>query len=142
MSTTAVQGIGGKLQVSASSPVSYSNVAQLKNITFGGMTVEFDEITNLDSGLFKEWMKTLVDAKEVSFEGVLKTTDASQQALLTNIQTAGAAALEYWRVLIFGGSTLDFQGYVADYTPKVEYNKAVTFGGKIKITGGITATWA
>jgi|SRR5579863_8554889 len=141
MPTTAVQGIGGKLLVSASSPVSYSPVAQLKNITFGGLTVDFDEITNLDSGLFKEWMKTLVDAKEISFEGVLKPLDASQQSLLTNIQTAGAAALEYWRVQLVEGSTLDFTGYVSDYTPKIEHNKAVTFGGKIKITGGITATW-
>ena len=141
MSTTAVQGIGGKLLVSASSPVSYSPVAQLKNIKFGGMTVDFDEITNLDSSLFKEWMKTLVDAKEISFEGVLKPLDASQQALITNIQTAGSAALEYWRVQLAEGSTLDFQGYVADYAPIIEYNKAVTFSGKIKITSGITPTW-
>jgi len=141
MSTTAVQGIGGQLLVSAGSPVSYTPVAQLKYIKFGGMTVDFDEITNLDSGLFKEWMKTLVDAKEISFEGVLKPLDSSQQNLLTNIQTAGSAALEYWRVKLAEGSTLDFQGYVGDYAPGIEYNKAVTFTGKIKITGGITATW-
>ena len=141
MPTTAVQGIGGQLLVSASSPVSYTPVAQLKKIVFAGLTVDFDDITNLDSGIFKEWMKTLVDAKEISFEGVLKPLDTSQQNLLTNIQTAGAAALEYWRVKLAEGSTLDFQGYVADYAPTVEYNKAVFFSGKIKITGGITATW-
>lgn len=143
MSTVAVQGIGAQLNVGGNtSPVTYSKIAQLKTIKFGGFTVDFDEITNLDSGLYKEWMKTLVDAKELSADGVWKPSDSSQQGLITNINTSGQSALEYWQVLTPDGTSFLFQAYVSDYVPGIEYNKAITFSLKLKITGPVDIAWS
>jgi predicted secreted protein len=140
--TIAYPGYGSKLANGGTTGASYTNVAQLKKINFSGLKAEFDDITNLDSpNIFKEWMKTIVDGDTVQFDGVLNPADPTSQALLSNIGTAGSAALNYWKISLTNGSTLIFQGYVQDYKLGVEYNKAITFSGAIKIVGNITAAW-
>lgn len=120
----------------------YTNVAQLKNVKFNGLKAEFDDITNLDSpSIFKEWLKTVVDGSDVTFDGVLNPSDPTSQGLLTNLSTAGSAALNYWKLTLTNGSTLTFQGYVQDFKLGVEYQKAITFSSAIKIVGNITAAW-
>ena len=143
MTTVAVQGIGSILGVgNGASPEVFTKVSQLKSIKFGGFTVEFDEITNLDSVLYKEWMKTLIDAKEISMEGIFKPTDASQQSFVANIQTAGSAALKNYQVLTPDGTKFNFAAYASDFVPGIEYNKAIAFSAKLKITGAVTITWS
>src|SRR5579872_2958333 len=110
MPTVAIQGIGAVLNMGGNtSPVTFQKIAQLKKIVFGGFTVEFDDITNLDSGTpgqaaYKEYLKTLIDPKEISAEGVWKPSDPSQQGIIDNINKAGQAALYYWEVETSDGS--------------------------------------
>lgn len=142
MTTTASPGYGSKLANGGVSGGAYTNVAQLKKFTFSGLGADFDEITNLDSPtIFKEWMKTTVDGKDCSFDGVLNTTDPTMQNLLTNLATSGSAALNFWRITLTTGSTLIFQAYVSEFATGAEYNKALTFSGKLKIVGNITTSW-
>ena len=87
-------------------------------------------------------MKTVVDGDTISFDGVLNPADPTTQSLLTNISTAGSASLFYWKITTTDGSTFVFTAYVQDFKFGVEYNKAITFSGTLKIVGNITATWS
>lgn len=140
--TIAFPGYGSKLASGGTTGAAYTNVGQLKKVNFSGLKAEFDDITNLDSPtIFKEWMKTIVDGDTVSFDGVMNPSDPTTQSLLTNLATAGQAALFFWKLTLTNGSTLIFQGYVQDFKFGVEYNKAITFSGAIKIVGNVTAAW-
>jgi len=141
--TTAYPGRGSKLATSSTNS-NYVNVAQLQKFAFAGMSAAFEDITNLDSpSIFKEWMKTIVDAKDVSFTGVLDPSNpAGVQGLLTQLQTSGATSLYYWQITLTNGSVLTFQGYVSELMPvSVEYSKALVYSGKIMIVGAVTAAW-
>lgn len=138
----AYPGYGSKLENGGTAGSSYTAIGQLKKFNFSGLKAEFDDITNLDSpSIFKEWMKTVVDGDTVTFDGVMNPADTQTQALLTNLATAGSAALNFWKILLSSGSTLVFTGYVQDFKFGAEYNKAITFSGTIKIVGNVTATW-
>jgi hypothetical protein len=146
MTTVASPGYGSHLASGGTAGSAYTNIGQLRKFNFSGLGANFDNITNLDSpapggAVFEEWMKTTVDGKECGFDGVLNTTDPTMQSLLTNLEAAGAAALYYWKITLTTGSTLVFQGYVAEYATGAEYNKALSFSGKIKIVGPVVATW-
>lgn len=140
--TVAYPGYGSNLLNGGSTGAAYSAIGQLKKFNFAGLKAEFDDITNLQSPtIFKEWMKTVVDGDTVTFEGVMNPADVQTQGLLTNLATAGSAALDYWKISLTNGSVLVFQGYVQDFKFGAEYNKALTFNGTIKIVGNVTATW-
>jgi predicted secreted protein len=141
--TVAYPGYGSHLASGGTTGASYTNIGQLKKFNFGGLKAEFDDITNLDSPtIFKEWMKTVVDGSDVTFDGVLNPTDTVTQQLLTNISTAGSGALFFWKITTTDSSTFVFTAYVSDFKFGAEYNKAITFSGSLKIVGNITATWS
>src|SRR5579871_17210 len=144
--TVAYPGYGSHLATAGAGGTSggpFTNIGQLKKFNFGGLKADFDEITNLDSPtIFKEWMKTVVDGSDVTFDGVLNPTDAPTQGLLTNISTAGSAAAYWWKITTTDNSTFVFQAYVSDFKFGAEYNKAITFSGSLRIVGNITATWS
>ena len=142
MTTTAYQGRGSHLANGGTTGTSYTNLGQLKKFNFSGLKADFDEITNLDSpSIFKEWMKTIVDGSDVTFDGVMNPADPTLQALLSNLALAGAAALNYWQITLTNGSVIVFQAYVQEFKFGAEYNKAITFTGALKIVGNVAATW-
>lgn len=147
--TVSYPGFGSHLASGGTAGSSYTNVAQLKNADFDGLKVDFDEITNFDSptggaglAVFKEYIKTVVDGGSCTFDGVLNPADPTSEALFTNLQLNGQTALYFWKLTLTDGSILVFQGYVESFKMKVQYNKAITFSGGIKIVGPITATWS
>jgi predicted secreted protein len=141
--TIAFPGYGSKLASGGTTGASYTNIAQLKKVNFSGFKAEFDDITNLDSPtIFKEWLKTVVDGDTITFDGVLNPADPTTQTLLSNISTAGSSALFFWKLSTTDGSTFVFTAYVQDFKFGVEYNKAMTFSGTLKIVGNISATWS
>jgi hypothetical protein len=141
--TVAYPGYGSTLASGGTAGSSYTNLGQLKKFNFGGLKAEFDDITNLSSpSIFKEWMKTVVDGSDITFDGVLNPTDPTIQGLLTLIGTAGAASLYYWKITTTDGSTFVFTAYVSDFKFGAQYDKAITFSGSLKIVGNITAVWS
>jgi predicted secreted protein len=141
--TVAYPGYGSHLASGGTAGTTYVNIGQLKKFDFGGLKADFDDITNMDSPtIFKEYMKTLVDGSDVTFDGVLNPVDVTTQALLTNIATAGSAALFFWKITTTDGSTFVFNAYVASFKFGAEYNKAITFSGSLKVVGAVTATWS
>jgi hypothetical protein len=143
MTTTAYPGRGSTLANGGTAGSSYTTLAQLKKFAFSGLKAESDDITNLSSPTInKEWLKTIVDSDNVTFTGVLNPADPTYESLLANLYTAGQAATNYWQITLTDGSVLTFQGFVLDFKPAdVEYNKALSFTGTLKITGQVTAVW-
>lgn len=141
--TVAYPGYGSSLANGGTSGGSYTNLGQIKKFDFNGLKAEFDDITNLSSpSIFKEWMKTVVDGDTVTFSGVFNPADPTEEALLTNIATSGSAALDYWKITLTDGSTLVFQAYVSEFKTGVQYDKAITFSGSLKLVGNVTASWS
>lgn len=141
--TVAYPGYGSTLASGGTTGASYTTLGQLKKFGFNGIKADFDEITNLGSpSIFKEWLKTTVDGSDVTFDGVLNPVDTVTQSLLTNISTAGSAALFYWKITTTDGSTFIFTAYVSDFKFSVEYNKAIVFSGTLKIVGSPTVVWS
>jgi hypothetical protein len=148
MTTQALPGYGGKLYNGGGTGAAYTVIAQLRKFKFGGIKVEFEDITNLDSpaapggALYKEWLKTMVDGGSVTFDGVLQPGDPSTQALIANQQASPANALEYWQIKLANSTTtFTFLAYVETFDLSNEYNKAVPLNGGLKIVGVVAVTW-
>jgi len=139
MTTVSYQGRGSKLQTSADG-VTYTSVAQLRNIKFGGLKSTVDKVTNLDSpNAFEEILPTIIDPGDCSYDGVLDPANPTVQSLLTLLQNQ---TLTFFKVTFPGlANTITWKGYVVDHVPaEVGYAKAITFSGKIMITGPVTIT--
>lgn len=138
MTTTAYQGRGSHLATSPDG-VTYTNVAQLKTIVPSGLKVKEEDITNLDSPTaFMEILPTVVDPGDFAIEGILDPQNATINNLATLLQNR---TLTYFKITLPENSTITFQGYVQEYVPgKIDAVKAITFSGKIRVTGAVTIT--
>ncbi len=149
MSSIAVPGFGTKLANGGTSGVSYTNVAQCKNVKLPIGKIKTDDITNFDSptsggggAVYQEFIKTMVEADSVSFDLVMSPTDPSQQAVAANIQASPTTSLDYWRLTTSDGTTFIFQGYVAGDDIEVNFDKAIVGKASIKVSGPINITWS
>ena len=118
------------------SPATFITVAELRKIDFTGSKYDLDEITNMQSGTVKEWITTLADAGEISFEGNFLPKEESQDALYNTFFIAGLLGL--WKVTMPGtNGIITFNGYVTKFDLNFDVSKHVTVNGAIKITGQV-----
>jgi hypothetical protein len=139
MSSKGYQGRGSTLAVETTltSPVAWTNIAQLQKFAFGGIKVATDNITNLDSpDAFEEILATTINPGDVSFDGILDPANAEVGDLVTRLQ---ARTLSNFKITLTDGSKFTFSGYFTELVPAtVEYSKAIMYSGKITITGAVT----
>ena len=96
----------------------------------GSPKVDTDEIevTNMDSGSWKEYMMGFSDGGEVSLEGYLQGDDAGQA---DSKEIAEA-------VITFPGSGApkwEFSGFVKSFETSAEHNGAVGFTASLRVSG-------
>jgi hypothetical protein len=143
MSTNAYQGRGSSLAVETlfGSPATFETIAQLQKFAFGGLKVAIDKVTNLDSpDAFEEVIATTIDPGDVSFDGILDPANASIGEINTLLQ---ARTKSSFKITLSDGSTFTFSGYFTEFAPaNVDYSKAITFSGKITITGAVVGPTA
>ena len=60
---------GTVIQFEAPGSTYFEPLAEIKNINFSGAKYDLADVTNYESGNFREWLTTLADSGEVSFEG-------------------------------------------------------------------------
>lgn len=139
MSTVAYVGRGSTLSVETSiSPVTYTEVGQLQKFAMSGIKVTTDDVTNLDSpSAFKEIIGCLIDPGDVSFNGILDPANTSQVDMLSYCQ---AMTLQNFQIKLSDKVTkVTFSGLVTEWVPAVvETTKAISFSGKITITGPVS----
>lgn len=143
--SNAFAGRGSQIQYSANPPsVPYNILAEAKSAAFSGMKYDLADVTNYESGAFREWLPTLADSGDLSFSGNLIPNDTSENDL---IGFFNSATLVTWQVVLppapqqgFNTSlgTFTFKGYVASIDRNIPHDKEATISGKIKITGEIS----
>ena len=88
---------GTVIQFEAPGSTYLEPLAEIKNINFSGAKYDLADVTNYESGNFREWLTTLVDSGECSFEGNYISGDPSQASLL-NFFNNGTLVL--WQITL------------------------------------------
>lgn len=143
--SAAFAGRGSSLQFSVNPPsVAYVPAAEIKTISFSGSKYDLADVTNMESGNFREWLPTLADSGELAFTGNMIPNDATEGDLIGFFNTA---TLVTWQVVLpaapqqgFAVSlgTFTFKGYVSSIDRSIPVDKEASISGKIKITGQIS----
>lgn len=136
MPSTAIAGRGTALQRSPDGST-YTTVAEVKKVSQSGSKADMDDITNMDSAsAWREYLPTLLDGGEVSFDCLWYPGSSIQSQLRTDFQ---AQSLLYWKILLSNATNgISFQGYVVQVDGDWPVDKAVTKSFKLKITGPVT----
>jgi hypothetical protein len=114
--------------------VGFVPLAEIKDINFTGAKYDLDDVTNYESGNFREWITTLADSGDVSFSGNYVPSDASQAALLGFFNTG---VLVNWKITLPAAANaqpITFKAFVQSLEHNLPLDKAATISGKLKIT--------
>lgn len=118
---------------------SFQVLAEIKSIDFSGSKYDLDDVTNYESGNFREWITTLADSGELSFTGNYIPSDVSQQSLRGFFN---AGTLVDWQITLpeaaEAEAPIEFSAYVSSEDVNLPLDKAASITGKLKITGQIT----
>src|SRR5208282_5686756 len=138
VNSQAFAGRGTVLQLGTggSSPYTFTELAEVKKIQFSGTKYDLADVTNMESGNFREWLPTLADSGEISFEANLIPGDATQQSLIATLNSAILTPVQV--VLPNALGTFAFNAYVQTIDRDFPIDKEATISGKLKITGQIT----
>jgi predicted secreted protein len=138
MSSQAFAGRGTKLSYNpvVNPSTGFTDVAELRTIQFTGSKYDLADVTNMDSGNFREWLPTLADSGELSTSGNYIPSDLSQKDLTSFYNTA---RLVNWKVTLPNSlGVISFAGYVSSLERDLPVDKEAMVTIKIKITGPIT----
>lgn len=117
----------------------YVPLAEIKGVDFSGSKYDLDDVTNFESGNFREFISTLADSGELSFNANYIVTDSSQQALLGFFNTGARVS---WQITLPSAANapnpIQFVGFVTGLDHNLPLDKAASVAVKIKITGAVT----
>lgn len=139
----AFSGEGSILSIgNGGSPEVFTEVMELKNINFTGAKADLADVTNMNSGAFREFVPTLLDSGEANLTGNYIPSDPGQvlmQGIWLNRQKAWFQIVEPLASVPAGKTNpgvATFYGFVSDPGyPDLDATKEATFSAKIKITG-------
>ena len=138
-------GKGASLSISTDGGTTWTQIKQLKTISYPNSKADFDDITNMDSpGAYHEFAPTTLDAGTADFQGVWNPSDAGQIAASAAFEAQALCQFKHQFAPSVGESTgfvRTFNGYMAA-KPGVDaqFDKASTYNGSIKVTGPYTDT--
>jgi predicted secreted protein len=112
----------------------FTPIAELRKITRSGSKADLADVTNMESGAYREKLPTLLEPGEISFEGNYIPSDATQGYLQTDFDNQ---ALHNWQIVLPGSrGTWSFKAYVtAIDVPDLQVDKEALITGKLTITG-------
>lgn len=123
-----------------------TTIAEVKKVDFTGGKADTADVTNMDStGAYREFLPTLLDAGELSFDGNylggIETTQAELQS------TFDSQILSSWKIVLptppgesASRGSWTFKAYVTSFDPAFPVDKEASFTAKLKITGARTFT--
>lgn len=136
MTTAAIIGFGCKLQVKLES--TYVDVPEVKGFNGPNLSAGTKEVTNLDSTA-REYVSTLLDAGEVSFNVNYVPADTTQAALVSAL--ANRTRLD-WKIIFSdtGTTELLFTGLVTQFGISAAIEDEITAALTVKVTNW--PTWS
>ncbi len=121
-------------------------VAEIKTMSWSGAQADTEDVSNMDSpNAYKESVVTMLDSGEVSLSGNRISGDAGQTAFNTAYGNRAkiSCKIELPIATAAGqtaqGDVYTFDAWVTQPTlVDLQYDKAITFSAKVKITGPVT----
>ena len=113
-------------------------IAEVIKIQRSGSKADMANVTNMDSGVFMEWLPTLLDSGEISIEMNLLPGNAAQASLLADFN--GQVLSSYVIELPSTAGHWSFSAYVTSDDFDLDPTKQATKSVKFKITGAVTYT--
>lgn len=124
----------------------FTTVGELKTLNQTGRTVATEDVTNFQSTQ-REFIPTLLDEGTWDFTGNRVGTDSGQILMESAINAASGMKLHNFKITLpktpvqtTSGDVFAFAALVQEISYQVSVEKAVTFSGKIKVSGAITVT--
>lgn len=116
----------------------YVTIAEAKKIDFS-IKGDFTDVSNMDSpSVYKEWLPTMIDGGTVKVDLNFINTDATQNALWTDL--SGQTDL-FWKVQLPNArGKFTFNGFVEALDPSFDVEKPASMTLSVKITGLLTWT--
>ena len=126
-------------QGNGASPEVFTQISEVRKVSFSGNKVSFADVTNISSpGNYAEKLPTIIEAGELAFDCNYIPSDTSQTSLFT---TRDNRTKSNWKVILPGSlGHFSFQAYVASIDPSLDYSKEASLAVKLQITGPVTFT--
>lgn len=116
-----------------------STITEVIDISGPEQKAEKDDVTNQSSpNFYKEWIPTLLDGGDVSFNCNYVPGDSAQGGLLTAMQARTLEAFTLTPPSPYASSVISFDAYVTDWDIKTPHNKKATLQIKLAVTGPVT----
>ena len=139
-------GMGVQLQKSngATPEPEYISVLGIKNVSGPDMSRDTHDVTDMDSGTFREFIGGLVDAGEVSFEANFLPRDPSQNqsdgGFMAEFDRGSCDSRGRWRILLpecegEPSAYFEFDGIVTGQAIEMPMDDVMGFNGTIKLSG-------
>jgi Lambda phage tail tube protein, TTP len=142
MASSAVAGPGWLLQHSALGAGVYTTITEVKDIKGPAQALDTDEITNQSSpNQYKEFIATLLDGGEVTFQCVLVPGDATQDSVSGLLSWMQARGLQDWQIVppgTYSSHTMTFSAYVTKWDTAEPVAAHATLDITLRITGPVT----
>ena len=137
MATQAISSHGTKLKVGdGADPEVFATIAEVVDITGPGQTLNTEDVTNHDSGGWREVIPTILEGGEVTFD-VNYFGDATHTAILTDIK---ARAFRNFEMEYPDGSKDEFGGYFTAFSKAAPVEGILRASVTIAISGAVTET--
>lgn len=115
----------------------FTTIGEVKDITGPPQTTDTEEVTNHDSQGWKEYIATLQDGGDITFD-INYTGAVSQRSLRTD--QANKTKRNFQIVLpLETPETLEFSAYVTSFSYNAPVSGALTASITLKVTGAVTS---
>jgi hypothetical protein len=137
MASAAIAGIGTAIKIDNGSGV-YTTIAEVKDITGPTVTADILEVTNMDSAsFFKEYIPTLKDGGEITFDCNWTGASSTQNQLVTDFSNR---TLRLFQIVTTHTSpkTIGFSAYITNLGHAFPVADTVKRSVTLRITGAVT----
>lgn len=131
MSTEAQTSDGSKIEYSTDEGTNWVKIPEAKIAPVPQVEQDWEDVTNLDSGGFKEYIPGLKDGGEISVEANYTRTGFTALAALEG-------TLVLWRTTFRNGDAFEYSGYPSTHPDDSDVGKARTMTTTIRVSGAVT----
>lgn len=139
--TQGTSGFGTLLKRGdGASSEAFTTIAEVTNITGPGESLEVIDATHMESPSgYREYIPSLLDSGEVTFDLNFLPADSNQSGLRTDL--TGKTKRNFQLVFTDSGTTTySFAGYVTSFEPSAQIDDKLSASCTIKVTGPVTSS--
>lgn len=125
-------------------PESFVSILGIKSVSGPGMSRDIHDVTDMDSGTFREFIGGLVDAGEFSFEANFlpreETQNQSIGGFMREFRKNSCDSKRNWRIILpecegEADAYWEFEGIVSGQDVDMPLDDVMSFNGTVKISG-------